>query len=53
LEQLSNSIVVLNNYVDKHETDYIIHKSVVQQTENDMLVMIQLNKDILKIVYNR
>ncbi|CAK69389.1 unnamed protein product (macronuclear) [Paramecium tetraurelia] len=53
LEQISASIVNLNNFVEKHDNELSFYKDIIQITESDILKIIQFEKDILKIVYKR
>ncbi|CAD8127664.1 unnamed protein product [Paramecium sonneborni] len=53
IEQISTSIQNLNNFVGKHDQELNYYKEIIQITESDILKMIQLEKDILKIVYTR
>ncbi|CAD8097752.1 unnamed protein product [Paramecium primaurelia] len=53
LEQISASIINLNNFVEKHDMELKFYKEIIQITESDILKLIQFEKDILKIVYTR
>ncbi|CAD8193594.1 unnamed protein product [Paramecium octaurelia] len=53
LEQISASIVNLNNFAEKHDNELSFYKEIIQITESDILKIIQFEKDILKIVYTR
>ncbi|CAD8192191.1 unnamed protein product [Paramecium pentaurelia] len=53
LEQISASIINLNNFVEKHDIELKFYKEIIEITESDILKLIQFEKDILKIVYTR